>query len=160
MVREALGASAHVTVRDNESRQALEEAGLLTADHRHRGPGVPAQTRALPELDLLYAEEGVPRDKRLIGISVREPGRAAEHLDEDGYHRLLAQMGDFLVQRIDAYLVFVPMERDDIRHSHGVLAHMTAADRGRILHGDYSAAADPRADARTWTWPSGCACTS
>lgn len=68
---------------------------------------------------------------------MREPGRAAERLDVDGYHRLLAQIGDFLVHRIDAYVLFVPMERDDIRHSHGVLSHMTAADRGRILHGDY-----------------------
>ena len=135
MVREALGASAHVTVRDNESRQALEEAGLTVPITVTADPAFLLKPEPF-ELDLLYAE-GVPRDKRLIGISVREPGRAAEHLDEDGYHRLLAQVGDFLVQRIDAYLVFVPMERDDIRHSHGVLAHMTAADRGRILHGDY-----------------------
>ena len=80
----------------------------------------------------------MPAGKRLVGMSVREPGRAAERLDVDGYHRLLAQIGDFLVHRIDAYVLFVPMERDDIRHSHGVLSHMTAADRGRILHGDYS----------------------
>ena len=51
---------------------------------------------------------------------------------------MLAQIGDFLVHRIDAHVLFVPMERDDIRHSHGVLSHMVAADRGRILHGDYS----------------------
>lgn len=80
----------------------------------------------------------MPAGRRLVGLSVREPGRAAERLDVDGYHRLLAQIGDFLVQRIDAHVLFVPMERDDIRHSHGVLSHMVAADRGRILHGDYS----------------------
>ena len=80
----------------------------------------------------------MPAGKRLVGMSVREPGRAAERLDVDGYHRLLAQIGDFLVHRIDAYVLFVPMERDDIRHSHGVLSHMIAAERGRILHGTYS----------------------
>jgi polysaccharide pyruvyl transferase WcaK-like protein len=35
-------------------------------------------------------------------------------------------------------VVFLPMERHDVRHAHAVLSHMTAPDKGRILHGDYS----------------------
>ncbi|MEH1011706.1 polysaccharide pyruvyl transferase family protein [Micromonospora sp. CPCC 206060] len=136
MVRETLAEAAQVTVRDEESRQVLEEAGV-------RAPitvtGDPAfLLEPVPFDAALLREEGVPAGRRLVGMSVREPGRAAERLDVDGYHRLLAQVGDFLVHRLDAYVLFVPMERDDIRHSHGVLSHMTAAERGRILHGDYS----------------------
>lgn len=135
MVRETLAGAAEVTVRDQESRVVLEEAGLLSPITVTADPAFLLQPEEFPEQ--LLREEGVPSGKRLVGMSVREPGRAAERLDVDGYHRLLAQIGDFLVHRIDAYVVFVPMERDDIRHSHGVMSHMTAADRGRVLHGDY-----------------------
>jgi polysaccharide pyruvyl transferase WcaK-like protein len=70
-------------------------------------------------------------------MSVREPGRAAQHLDADEYHQLLAHMGDFLVHRLDANILFVPMERRDIRHAHAVLSRMTTAERCRVLIRDY-----------------------
>ncbi|MFE0593374.1 polysaccharide pyruvyl transferase family protein [Micromonospora echinospora] len=136
MVRETLTSATEVTVRDEESRVVLEEAGLLTPITVTADPAFLLEPEDFPAQ--LLREEGVPTGKRLVAMSVREPGRAAERLDVDAYHRLLAQVGDFLVHRIDADVVFVPMERDDIRHSHGVMSHMTAADRGRILHGDYS----------------------
>ncbi|MDM4720169.1 polysaccharide pyruvyl transferase family protein [Micromonospora sp. WMMA1363] len=136
MVRETLAGAAQVTVRDQESRMLLEEAGLLNPITVTADPAFLLEPEDFPAH--LLREEGVPAGRRLVGMSVREPGRAAERLDVDGYHRLLAQIGDFLVQRIDAYVLFVPMERDDIRHSHGVLSHMIAAERGRILHGTYA----------------------
>ena len=135
MVRETLAQAVEVTVRDQESRMVLEEAGLVNPITVTADPAFLLEPEEFPQQWL--RDEGVPAGSRLVGLSVREPGRAAERLDVDGYHRLLAQIGDFLVHRIDAYVLFVPMERDDIRHSHGVLSHMTAADRGRILHGDY-----------------------
>ncbi|RIV37981.1 polysaccharide pyruvyl transferase family protein [Micromonospora radicis] len=136
MVRETLAGATQVTVRDQESRMVLEEAGLLNPITVTGDPAFLLEPADFPAS--LLREEGVPDGKRLVGMSVREPGRAAERLDVDGYHRLLAQIGDFLVHRIDAHVLFVPMERDDIRHSHGVLSHMIAAERGRILHGTYS----------------------
>ncbi|MGC4889291.1 polysaccharide pyruvyl transferase family protein [Micromonospora sp. DT227] len=135
MVRETLAQAVEVTVRDQESRMVLEEAGLVNPITVTGDPAFLLTPEEFPAQWL--REEGVPAGSRLVGLSVREPGRAAERLDVDGYHRLLAQIGDFLVHRIDAHVLFVPMERDDIRHSHGVLSHMIAADRGRILHGDY-----------------------
>ncbi|MGC4895389.1 polysaccharide pyruvyl transferase family protein [Micromonospora sp. DT31] len=135
MVRETLAQAVEVTVRDQESRMVLEEAGLLNPITVTGDPAFLLTPEEFPAQWL--RDEGVPSGARLVGLSVREPGRAAERLDVDGYHRLLAQIGDFLVHRIDADVLFVPMERDDIRHSHGVLSHMIAADRGRILHGDY-----------------------
>lgn len=136
MVRAALGAATEVTVRDEESKLLLEEIGVtrtvtVTAD--------PAFMLRPERFDPgLLRAEGIPTGQRLVGINVREPGRAAERLDADAYHRLLAQVGDFLVHRLDAAVIFVPMERDDIRHAHGVLSHMTSSARCRILHGDYS----------------------
>lgn len=136
MVRETLAGAVEVTVRDQESRMVLEEAGLLNPITVTADPAFLLEPAEFPAGWL--REEGVPFGARLVGLSVREPGRAAERLDVDGYHRLLAQISDFLVHRIDAYVLFVPMERDDIRHSHGVMSHMVAAERGRILHNDYS----------------------
>ncbi|WP_433343831.1 polysaccharide pyruvyl transferase family protein [Micromonospora sp. CA-111912] len=136
MVRETLAGATEVTVRDQESRMVLEEAGLINPITVTADPAFLLTPEEFPERFL--REEGVPAGRRLVGLSVREPGRAAERLDVDGYHRLIAQIADFLIHRIDAYVLFVPMERDDIRHSHGVMSHMTAAERGRILHGDYS----------------------
>ncbi|MGR6321337.1 polysaccharide pyruvyl transferase family protein [Micromonospora soli] len=136
MVRETLAGAAELTVRDQESRMVLEEAGLTNPITVTADPAFLLEPEKF--LASWLREEGVPSGQRLVGLSVREPGRAAERLDVDGYHRLLAQIADFLVHRIDAYVLFVPMERDDIRHSHGVMSHMVAAERGRILHNDYS----------------------
>jgi polysaccharide pyruvyl transferase WcaK-like protein len=81
--------------------------------------------------------EPVPNGRRLVAMSVREPGRAAQILDVDAYHQLLAHVGDFLVNRLKADVLFVPMEHRDIAHAHGVLACMTEVDRCRVLHGAY-----------------------
>jgi polysaccharide pyruvyl transferase CsaB len=135
LVREALGGVADLVVRDAESKKVLEEAGVdaeisVTAD-----PALLLEPVRFPRERL--DREGIPSDARLVGISVREPGRAAEFLDEGGYHALLAVVADFLVHRLDAHMVFLPMEEDDLRHSHEVLARMTDPSRGRILHGPH-----------------------
>ncbi len=135
LCRETLGRCADVTVRDEESKLALEEAGVscevtVTAD--------PALLLQPEEFDAAALRgEWVPSGRRLVGMSVREPGRAAQHLDADEYHQLLAHVGDFLVHRLNANVVFVPMERRDIRHAHAVLSRMTAAEHCRVLQGDY-----------------------
>lgn len=136
MVREAFAAATEVTVRDEESKLLLEEIGITRAITVTADPAFMLRPERF-DPGLLRAE-GIPAGRRLVGINVREPGRAAERLDSDGYHRLLAQVGDFLVHRLDASVLFVPMERDDIRHAHGVLSHMNSAPQCRILHGDYS----------------------
>ncbi|HXV92392.1 MAG TPA: polysaccharide pyruvyl transferase family protein [Pseudonocardia sp.] len=134
-VRDALAGVADLVVRDEESRRVLEDAGVdreivVTADPALLLPPARVERECL-------ARAGVPDGVRLVGVSVREPGRAAEHLDEDGYHALLATVADFLAHRIDAYLVFLPMERDDVRHAHSVLSRMADPSRGRILHGPH-----------------------
>ncbi|WP_411576599.1 polysaccharide pyruvyl transferase family protein [Streptomyces mutabilis] len=135
-VRTVLSAMDDVVVRDEESRLVLEEVGV------ERGITVTADPALLlpaePFTSEMMAGEGVPADARLVGMSVREPGRAAEHLDEGDYHTLLAGVADFLVRRLDVHVVFVPMERQDIRHAHAVLSRMAASDRGRIINGVYS----------------------
>jgi len=43
-------------------------------------------------------------------MSVREPGVAAPDLDPVVYHALARQRADFMVDRFDADILFVPME--------------------------------------------------
>ncbi|MFL5996838.1 MAG: polysaccharide pyruvyl transferase family protein, partial [Streptomyces sp.] len=135
-VRTVLPAMDEVVVRDEESRLVLEDVGVereltVTADPALLLPPEPFTEQ-------MMRQEGLPVGGRLVGMSVREPGRAAENLDEASYHALLADVADFLTRRLDAHVVFVPMERQDVHHAHGVLSRMSAPDRGRILHNCYS----------------------
>jgi polysaccharide pyruvyl transferase CsaB len=134
MVRDVFGAATEVTVRDDESKVALEEAGVtaqvtVTAD--------PALLLQPEEFHADALRDSLPPGRRVVGMSVREPGRAAQHLAADEYHQLLAHVADFIVHRLDASVLFVPMERSDIRHSHAVLSRMTAAEHCRVLHGQH-----------------------
>ncbi len=92
-----------------------------------------------PRRGLLRAE-GLEGRRRLVGMSVREPGVAAPDLDERVYHALLANAADFMVDRFDADIVFVPMEPGslDNQHSHAVIAQMLRAQRATVLKGEYT----------------------
>ena len=137
-VRDALEGVAAITVREKSAHQALEEAGVhrdvvITAD-----PALLLKPEALPRNVLKL--EGLEGRRRVIGMSVREPGVAAPDLDVDKYHALLANAADFMVDRFDAEIVFVPMERSvlDSQHSHAVIAQMLRAQRARVLNHDYT----------------------
>ncbi len=110
--------------RTSASRQEIH----LTAD-----PAFLLEPEELP-IDALEAE-GVEFDRHLVGFSVREPGPAAPDIDPDEYYALLANAADFIVERYDADVVFVPMEKTDVQHSHAVVAHMQNAERAEILRG-------------------------
>ena len=92
----------------------------------------------LPEDSL--KREGLDLSHRLIGMSVREPGVAAPDIDQRHYHALLANAADYMVDRFDADLVFVPMERkvQDTQHSHAVVSQMSHAPRATVLKGEYT----------------------
>src|SRR3954470_1535825 len=137
-VREALEGVAIITVREKSAQQVLEEAGvrrevIVTAD-----PALLLKPEPLPRNILKI--EGLDGRRHLIGMSVREPGVAAPDLDPNVYHALLANAADFMVDRFDADVVFVPMERSvlDSQHSHAVIAKMLRAQRARVLNGEYT----------------------
>lgn len=137
-VLNALDTVALVTVRDRQGQRLLEEVGLhreilVTAD-----PALLLEAESLPE-DALK-NEGLDPEKRLIGLSVREPGPAAPDIDVAHYHALLANAADFMIDRLDAEIVFVPMERRkmDLQHSHAVIAAMHGAERATVLKGEYT----------------------
>jgi polysaccharide pyruvyl transferase CsaB len=137
-VRDVLNASPRtvITVRDRLGHRLLEDVGVtrdiqLTAD-----PAFLLEPEELP-VEALKAE-GVNLEGHVVGFSVREPGPAAPDIDPEEYYALLANAADFVVERFDAEVVFVPMEKFDVQHSHGVVAHMRFPERAEILRRRYS----------------------
>jgi polysaccharide pyruvyl transferase CsaB len=137
-VRDALEHVDLITVRERSAQQVLEAAGvhreiIVTAD-----PALLLKPEPLPRGVLKH--EGLEGRRRLIGMSVREPGIAAPDLDHRVYHQLLANAADYMVDRFDADVAFVPMERSvlDTQHSHAVISKMLRAQRATVLKGEYS----------------------
>lgn len=138
LVRQRLNRATMITVRERSAQKVLEEAGVereivVTAD-----PALLLEPEPLPAGAVQL--EGLGRARPLIAISVREPGVAAPDIDERFYHSLLANAADFAVDRFDADVVFVPMERSmlDTQHSHAVIARMFRAQRATVLKGEYT----------------------
>lgn len=138
-VREALGhAAVVVSVRDRQTQRLLEEIGVQREIHLTADPALLLAVEPVPA-DVLE-RDGIDVTHRLIGFSVREPGPAAPTIDVNHYHALLANAADFIVDRLDADVVFVPVERRrmDMQHCHAVVARMQEAERATVLKGDYS----------------------
>jgi polysaccharide pyruvyl transferase CsaB len=137
-VRDCLNSANVITVRERNARKVLEEAGVeqeivITAD-----PALLLEPEPLPAGAI--EQEGLETQRPVVGMSVREPGVAAPDLDEQVYHSLLANAADFMVDRFDADIVFVPMERSvrDTQHSHAVISQMLRAQRASVLKGEYT----------------------
>jgi polysaccharide pyruvyl transferase CsaB len=137
-VREVVSAMTRVTVRDEQSKRVLEEVGVERPIEVVADPALLLAPEAFPAEGLV--RDGVDTTGRLIAMSVREPGRAAPDLAVDAYHSTLAAVADFAVHRYGGQVVFVPMERGDVRESHAVLSRMNAPDQARVLHGAYGPA--------------------
>lgn len=137
-VKEALNGSSStlITVRDRQGYRLLEDVGVTRDIHLTADPAFLLEREELSE-EALKAE-GVELDRHLVGFSVREPGPAAPDIRTDEYYALLANAADYMVERYDAEVVFVPMEKTDVQHSHGVVAHMQNAEHAEILRRRYS----------------------
>ncbi len=137
-VRDALNNAAIITVRDRQARKLLEDVGVAQDIQVTADPALLLGSEPLAP-DLLK-REGLDTERRLVGFSVREPGPAAPDIDVDHYHKLLANAADFMVDRLNADIVFVPLERQhmDMQHSHAVVAQMQCAQRATVLKGEYT----------------------
>jgi polysaccharide pyruvyl transferase CsaB len=138
LVREQLNGVDVITVREARAAKLLEEIGvkrkiLVTAD-----PAFLLQPAPLPEGAL--AREVAHPARRLIGMSVREPGTAAPDIDQAVYHGLLANAADYMVERFDADIVLVPMEPTmlDVQHCHAVISQMLRPQHATVLKGSYT----------------------
>jgi polysaccharide pyruvyl transferase CsaB len=138
LVVQALNRVDKITVREGEAKKILHDLGVnqpidITAD-----PGILLKPQTFTK-DMLK-KEGINPDIPLVGFSVREPGPAAPDLNIEQYHAILANTADFMVERFDAQVLFVPMEggeHKDQQHSHAVISKMANAQKAHVLKGDY-----------------------
>ncbi len=137
-VKDALNRAAVITVRERNAKKILEEAGIgceivVTAD-----PAFLLEPEPISE-DVIKREH-LEAGQRLVGMSVREPGGAAPELSVISYHELLANAADFMIDRYDANIIFVPMEQRvlDMQHAHAVIAKMLRPQRAWVLQGEYT----------------------
>jgi polysaccharide pyruvyl transferase CsaB len=135
VVAAALTKMDGITVREGLAKRLLEEVGVKREIQVTADPALLLTPE--PFTRKMLEREGIVTERHLVGISVREIGPAAPDLDGVGYHGLIANAADFIVDRLDADLLFVPMERADIRESHAVVARMAAPERAWILKGEY-----------------------
>jgi polysaccharide pyruvyl transferase CsaB len=137
-VRESLNRCAAITVRDRRGQRLLQDVGVEVPVRVTADPALLLEPAEFPEE--LWQHEGLGRAPRLAAFSVREPGPAAPDLDIEHYHALVANAADFVVDRLDADVVFVPMERTrvDVQHSHAVAGKMQHAARSSVLKGEYT----------------------
>src|SRR6185437_6004263 len=125
-----------ISVRDRIGQRLLDDLGVSQEVHLTADPAFLLKPQPLTR-EALKAE-GVEFNRPLVGFSVREPGPAAPDIDPDDYHALLANAADFVIERFDSEVLFVPMEKVDVRHSHAVVAHMRNSERAEILRRRYS----------------------
>ncbi|MCC6345640.1 MAG: polysaccharide pyruvyl transferase family protein, partial [Nitrospirales bacterium] len=120
-VQKGLDAASVVTVRDRPSFRTLEDVGVkreivVTAD-----PALLLTSEPLAADVLL--REGIAPQRKLVGMSMREPGVAAPDIREEHYHQLFADTADYLIDRYACDVVFVPMEqKHDLHQAHSVIA--------------------------------------
>jgi polysaccharide pyruvyl transferase WcaK-like protein len=127
-----------ITVREKGAKKILEDIGIrkeiiVTAD-----PALLLIPEPLPAETL--KKEHIDDKKCLVGMSVREPGVAAPDIDEEFYHGLLANAADYMVDRFNADILFIPMEQRklDVQHSHAVIAKMLRPQRAWVLKEEYT----------------------
>lgn len=138
VVRERLNEVDVISVRDRQGLRLLEDLGIdreiiVTAD-----PALLLEADEMPEDAVI--RERLDTGRRLVAFSVREPGPAAPDIDVDHYHGLLANAADFVIDRLEAEVIFIPMERTkmDVQHSHAVISQMQFAEHATVLKGEYT----------------------
>jgi len=139
MVHNGLNGAAAITVRDRGAKRILEDIGVTPDIQVTADPALLLEPEPIAN-DILLKER-MDGDRRLVGISVREPGPAAPDIDRDSYHGLLANAADYMVDRYHADVVFIPMERQmqDVQNSHAVLSKMLRPQHAWVLKGEYTA---------------------
>ena len=139
-VKEALNKTDIITVREDESKRYLNDLGVTKDITVVADPALLLQPARFTKENL--KKEGIDPETTLVGFSVREPGLAAPNLDVEHYHGILANCADFMVERFDANILFVPMEHGpnkDSQHSHAIISKMINTNKARVLKEEYTA---------------------
>lgn len=137
-VKNALNETGIITVRDKKAAKILEEIGVTKEIKITADPAFLIKPEPLPKNALQI--EHMEGKQRLIAMSVREQGNPAPDINPEIYHSILANAADYMVDRYDAHIVFIPMERQksDMQNSHAVISQMLRPQRAWVLKAKYT----------------------
>lgn len=139
LVVEVLNKVEKITVREGEAKKILNDLGVNQEIEITSDPAFLLKPQSFTKE--MLQKEGINSDNHLVGFSIREPGPAAPDLNIEQYHAILANAADFMVERYDTQVLFVPMERGenkDPQHSHAVISKMANTQRASVLKGEYT----------------------
>lgn len=139
LVTQILNKATIITVRENESKRMLNDLGITKSIEVTADPAFLLKSQSFTKE--MLKKEGLDAETPLIGFSVREPGPAAPDLNIDHYHIILANAADFMIERYNAKILFIPMElgeNRDLQHSHAVISKMLNPQHASVLKGGYS----------------------
>jgi polysaccharide pyruvyl transferase WcaK-like protein len=106
-IRKALNKTKVMTARELSAKKEPQDLGVTAPIVVTADPAWLLEPEPFPE-DMLR-REGIEENKRLIGISFHEPGSAAPNIDPIVYHSLVANARDFVINRLGAKIIFLPM---------------------------------------------------
>lgn len=139
LVADVLNKVNIITVRESETKRILNDLGVTQSIEVTADPAFLLKPQNFSKE--MLKKEGVEPDVKLVGFSVREPGIAAPDLNVDHYHGMLANAADYMIERFDAKILFIPMELGpnlDPQHSHAVISKMLRVQQASVLKGEYT----------------------
>lgn len=110
-----------ITLRDKESEETLKRIGVTVPEMIVTADPVFGLDCAVEELGRkLLAENGVPENKKILGVSVRKWVENCR-----GFEEAVAEACDYISEKYGFYVVFVPMQREkDIPISENIMRRM------------------------------------
>ena len=146
-----------ITTRDEKSIENLKKLGVTrptvyaTAD-----PALLLHPEKKARIEKILTMEGISRKKPLVGITVSDffthyslqyhyPGSSDPYIQHRQYMETLAEVADYVIDKLDAFVIFVPMEMnlagftvDDRPFIHKIVKLMEHKENFKILLGDYT----------------------
>ena len=117
LTRHILNKADFITLRDEDSRAFVQELGvknkniLVTSD-----PVFTLEASSRTRVEEIFSQEGIPRDRKLIGISIR-PWE-----NDQGLMEALKELIDFIGKNYDVNIVLIPMHHpEDLEMSEELL---------------------------------------
>lgn len=133
MTRDILNKAAYITLRDEDSKEFVDNLGvkneniLVTAD-----PVFTLEASKKDKIDKIFQEEKIPSDEKLIGISIRQWEN-----DELLISSLVTAM-DYIYDKYKYKFLIIPMHHpEDLNLSKKLLARLSK-DCGYVIEDKYS----------------------
>jgi polysaccharide pyruvyl transferase WcaK-like protein len=146
-----------ITTRDKTSIENLRKLGVTkppiyaTAD-----PAIVLCPEKKANIEKILTREGITKEKPLIGVTVSDfftyyslqyhyPGSSDPYIQHKKYMRTLAQVADYVIDKLDAFVIFVPMEMnlagftvDDRPFIQKIVKMMEHEENFKTILGDYT----------------------